>query len=118
MSIMENAQQLAESAGQVTQDAIGANTAAASAIDNVAQNLERTRQICEESTSTAAMLLGEGHAAVGTIVGSAGTVTDAVLNVQNQAEALRAAIIDLDQLVIAHADVMISCAQAAMGGGA
>lgn len=114
---MENAQQLASSAGQVTQDAIGANTEAASVLDTVMAALERTRQICEESTSTAATLLGEGHAAVGTIVGSAGNVTDEVLRVQNQAEALRAAIIALDERVVAHGDVMIQCAQAAMGGG-
>lgn len=117
LSIMKNAQMLREAAGQVVQDAIGASTATAESIEAAGQNLARVQGICEESTSTAAILLGEGHSAVQAIVGSAANVTEKVIAIQGMLQNVKVAIIELDALVTAHGGTMQQAAERAMGGG-
>lgn len=114
---MKNAQMLREAAGQVVQDAIGASTATAESIEAAGQNLARVQGICEESTSTAAILLGEGHSAVQAIVGSAANVTEKVIAIQGMLQNVKVAIIELDALVTAHGGTMQQAAERAMGGG-
>lgn len=116
MSIMENAQHLHESVGEVTNDAIGAGGLAVDGLDTVGQGIQRVQEIIENSTQTAAMLLGENHPGVETITGSAATVSERVIALHGQVEALRAEINGLDGLVLAHGDVIRSIAERAMGG--
>jgi ABC-type transporter Mla subunit MlaD len=116
MSIMDNARHLHESAGEVTNDAMGAATSAVEALDTVAAGMQQVKDVVENSTQTAAMLLGEGHPGVDVITGSAATVSEKVQSLHEQIQALRAEINTLDGVVLAHGDVMRTVANGAMGG--
>lgn len=115
MSIMENARHLMEAAGEVVNDAVGAATSAASHLEGTDQDLARVQEIIENTTQTAATLLGEDHPAVGTLTGTAAVVSEKVTELHGQVEALRAAITELDALIIQHGDAMQQAGQRAMG---
>src|ERR1700752_556612 len=115
---MENAQQLGATADQVAGDANGAVAHAAQQLAEVGQYLQQVRDICENSTQTAAVLLGENHSGVEPITGSAAQVTEAVLQVQGMLTQLDLEIDGLTGVINAHAEMMRDIAGRAMGGGA
>jgi len=113
---MENALHLRETAGEVTNDAMGAATSSVEGLDTVAAGMQQVKEVVENSTQTAALLLGEGHPGVDVITGSAATVSERVQSLHEQIQALRAEINGLDGLVLAHGDVIRTVAERAMGG--
>jgi hypothetical protein len=115
MSISENALHLREAAGEMAQDAIGASSVAAEDLQSVRQSFARVQEIVENTTQTAATLLGEQHPAVGEVTGSAAGVTDKVLQLQQAIDNVLGQLIELDGLVTSHAEVMQSVAEKAMG---
>lgn len=115
MSIEQDARQLIESAGEVVNNAIGANGASVAALDQVSQGVAQVQQICEDSTSLAANLLGEGHAATASITGSAALVAEKVQGIHGLVEQLRGELINLDATVIAHGDAIRTAGERAMG---
>jgi hypothetical protein len=115
MSIMENAQQLASMAEGVATDAIGVNTVAGESVNETVQKLEQVRQAIEETSQTAAVLLGENHPGVGAVTGSASVVTEKIQDLIGMAHSLQENITALDQLILAHSTAMKEAAQRAMG---
>jgi prefoldin subunit 5 len=113
---MENAQQLIATADNVSNEAIGVNTAAAESLDITTQALERVKEIVESTSALAANLLGEGHTATQSVTGSASVVVAKIEELTGQAQALRENITALDALILAHGDSMRTAGQQAMGG--
>ena len=117
LSIQENAQQLIQHGDQVAEGVIGVNTLAGDAVNAVVERLEQVKDQIEGTSQTAATLLGEGHAGVSAVTGSAAVVVEKIIELQGQAKALQQGITGLDQLIIAHADAMREAGQKAMGQG-
>jgi phage shock protein A len=117
LSIMENAQQLMNHGNSVAEGCVGTNTLAGDAVNAVLQRLQQVKDQIEGTSQTAAELLGEGHPGVSAVTGSASVVSDKVIELQGQAEALQANITALDALIIAHGDAIREAAQRAMGQG-
>jgi len=116
VSIMENAQQLIATADTVGSEAVGVSTAAAESLNATTQALAQVQAIIQNTSQTAATLLGEGHAATQTVTGSASVVVQKIEELMGQAQALRENITAVDALILAHGDSMRTAGQQAMGG--
>lgn len=117
MSIAENAQQLIGLAEQIVPENIGLINAAAEALEAAQQGFTQVQQNAEASTQQAAQLLGEGHAGLGAINGSASAIVEKINELQGLINAVRPAISDLDARLLEHADNMRTAANQALGGG-
>jgi len=82
MSIEESASELRETGAKVVQDIGGMVQQINTDLDAIAAKLQQSQTFAEDSTNTAATVLGEGHPGTGEIVGAAANVVEQVVSMQ------------------------------------
>jgi hypothetical protein len=109
------ARQLIEGAGQYVQDAVDAVTSATNGLNPVNDDLNRVKDITDETTTLAADRIGEDHPATVAIIEYAVVVNERVEEVQNLLQDLRTKMSELDGVILIHGDTVRSVGERILG---